>query len=184
MPGTRAARRGNTVVTEPQRQRIPIHGECHGLPGSASASPSSSVSAMRNAWLRHPGGANELPFYKWSSAVRSTCTPASAGWIQACLGSRSGLHADTTSELYCQYRKVKIAPCDHRGIRCSSLTCAFASGTGRAAAGSLDQTVSRFQQKPTRIGGPPVNAELRANITCKPGTGQPLDQYCIVSAVR
>jgi hypothetical protein len=47
--GTRAAaRRSNTVVTEPQRQRLPIHIEYRGLPSSASASPSSSVSVTNN----------------------------------------------------------------------------------------------------------------------------------------
>ena len=75
-------------------------------PGSRSAAKS-NVSATRNAWLRHPCGVNELPFYKWSSAVRST-------WIRrldsGVPGSRSGLHADTTSGLYYQYHKVNNRP--------------------------------------------------------------------------
>ena len=75
-------------------------------PGSRSAAKS-NVSATRNAWLRHPCGVNELPFYKWSSAVRST-------WIcrldSGVPGSRSGLHADTTSGLYYQYHKVNNRP--------------------------------------------------------------------------
>jgi hypothetical protein len=107
MRGTCAVRRGNTVVTEPQRQRIPIDGECHGLPDSASASPSSSVSASRNAWYRHPGGLTNCPF---TSGLPRFAPPASAGWMQACLGPRSGLRADTTSQRDCQCRKVKGCP--------------------------------------------------------------------------
>ena len=87
MRGTRAARRGNTVVTEPQRQRIPINGECHGLPDSASASPSSSVSVARDAWLRHQVGLTNCPF---TSGLPWPASPAFAGWMQARLGPDLG----------------------------------------------------------------------------------------------
>ena len=54
--------------------------------------------------------------------------------------------------------KSQTAPCDHGGIRRSSLTCAFASETGRAAAGSSLFAI---------FGAAEVRVDRRASFQCR-----------------
>jgi hypothetical protein len=92
-------------------------------------------------------GLTNCPF---TSGLPRFAPLGSAGWIQACLGPDLGCMPIPHQGFIINITKSTTAPCDHRGIRCSSLTC-FASGAGRAAAGSYHSAIW-LRQSPR---GPP-----------------------------